>query len=101
MSGKRQKFVHSQSLFICVYLVIDENLHGVVSPLHQHQLIGLSWYCIGEGSSHSGRGVGLNPQTYSQGQHLREAPLGLSIHVVGSQGEGELKLVRGPCVFTC
>lgn len=65
MSGKRQKLVRSQSLFICfVYLVIDENLHGVVSPLHQHQLIGLARYRIGEGSSHSGRGIGLNPQTY-------------------------------------
>ncbi len=83
------------------YLVIDENLHGVVSPFNQHQLIGLTRDSIGKGCPHPGRGVGFDPQTHAEGVHLRKAPLGFGIHIVGSQREGELKLICWPGVFTC
>lgn len=92
-------FIHDKSVFH--YLVIDDYLHGVVPPLDQHQLIGLTRDSVGEGRPHSRRGVGLNPQTHAEGEHLRKAPLGFGIHVVGSQGEGELKLICRPGVFTC
>lgn len=32
-----------------IYLVIDEQLHRVVDPLQEHQLIGLPWDWVGEG----------------------------------------------------
>lgn len=83
------------------YLVVDENLHGVVSPLDQHQLVGLSGHGVGEGCPHARRGVGLDPQAHAEGVHLREAPLGFGVHVVGSQGEGELELICWLGVFTC
>lgn len=88
-------------IIIIHYLIIDENLHGVVPPLDQHQLVGLTRDSVGEGCPHPRRGVGLDPQTHAEGVHLRKAPLGFGIHVVGSQGEGELELFCWPGVFTC
>ena len=83
------------------YLVIDQNLHGVVPPLDQHQLVGLTRDGVGEGCPDPGRGVGLDPQTHAEGVHLREAPLSFGVHVVSSQGEGELELIGRPGFFTC
>lgn len=83
------------------HLVVDENLHGIVPPLDQDQLVGLTRYGVGERRSHSGGGVGLDPQTHGEGVHLREAAFGFGVHVIGSQGEGELELVRRSGFFTC
>lgn len=83
------------------YLVVNENLHGVVPPLDQDQLIGLTWDSVGEGRPHPRRGVGLDPQTHAERVHLREAPLGFGVHVVGSEGKGELELLCWPGIFAC
>lgn len=83
----------------CTYLIIDKNLHGIVAPLNKHQLIGLSRYSIGEGCTYTWGGVRFYPHTNSKGIHLRQTFLHLGIHVVGSQGESQLKLVGWPVVF--
>lgn len=56
----------------------------MVPPFNEHELVGLTRDSVGEGGAHAGGGVGLDPQTHGEGDHLREAPLGFGVHVVGS-----------------
>ncbi|TNN73935.1 hypothetical protein EYF80_015952 [Liparis tanakae] len=45
-----------------LYLVADQQLHGVAAPLHEHQLVGLAGHGVGEGRAEAGAGAGLQPQ---------------------------------------
>ena len=78
--------------FSCIafYLIIDQQLHGVAAPLDEHQLIGLSRYCVGEGSTEAGTGTCFQPQADCQGEDLVDhRPLHSAVHVVGPHGEVE------------
>lgn len=74
----------------CFYLVIDQQLHGVAAPFDEHQLIGLPWYSVREGSAEAWTGSGLQPQADGQGKDLvGDGPLHPAVHVVGPHGEVE------------
>lgn len=77
------------------YLVINENLHWIVSPFYENQLICLTWDRIGERCPHSRWGIGLQPHAHGQGIHLRQAFFHFCIHVVGPQRECKLKFIQG------
>ena len=85
------------------YLVVDEELHRVVPPLDQHDLVGLAGHRVREGRAHPGRRVGLDPQAHGERVHLRQstAPLGFGVHVVGPEGEGQLELIHRSVFFSC
>ena len=82
-----------------LYLVVDEDLHGVVAPLNEDQLIGLAGHGIGEGRAHPRRRAGLEPHAHREGVHLRQALLHLGVHVVGPQWECELELISRAVVL--
>lgn len=77
------------------YLIIYQDLHGVVAPLDQDKLIGLTWNCIGERRSHTGGGIGLQPHAHGQSVHFRQTLLHLCVHVVGPQRKCELEFIKG------
>lgn len=82
-----------------LYLVVDEDLHGIVAPLNENQLVGLARHGVGEGGAHPGRGAGLKPHAHREGIHLRQALLHLGVHVVGPQWECELEFVSRTVVL--
>lgn len=80
--------------FVCClsHLVIDQQLHGVVPPLDEHKLVGLSRCRVREGRPQAGPRTRLDPQTQSQSEDLlKQSPLHSSVHVVGSHGETNLE----------
>lgn len=83
-------------------LVVDQDLHRVVPPLDEHQLVGLTRDRVGERRAHSRGRVGLEPHAHGEGVHLRQTLLHLRVHVVGSQWERELEFIQRPVVpLTC
>lgn len=87
---------------IKAHLIIDEQLHGAVSPLYQHNLIGLTRDAVRERGSDSRTGTGLEPHTHSEGVHLWQALLDAAIQVVGAQRQRHLKVLwRFECTVTC
>lgn len=82
-----------------LYLVVDEDLHGIVAPLDEDQLVGLAGHGVGEGRAHPGGRAGLEPHAHGEGVHLWQALLHLGVHVVGPQWECELELVPGAVVL--
>lgn len=77
------------------YLVINEQLNGVITPLYQHNLVGLPRNTVREGGSDPWAGAGLDPHAEGEGVHLRQALGDAAEQVVGPLGEGQLKLLGG------
>lgn len=86
----RLLWIHSSFM---TYLIIDKQLDGVVSPLYQHDLIGLSRDTVRKGGSDSRTGAGLEPHTHGEGVHLWQTLLYAAIQVVGAQGQRHLKVL--------
>lgn len=77
-------------------LVIDQQLHGVVARLQQHNLIGLSRHRVGEGGALA-RATRPGPQPHADGEGV-ELGQGLphaGVHVVVADGDADLEGVRG------
>lgn len=71
-----------------LYLVVDQQLHGVAAPFDEHQLVGLSRYGVGEGSAKARTRSGFHPQADCQGKDLIDnRPLHPGVHVVGPHGK--------------
>lgn len=84
------------------HLVVYEYFHRVVSPLYEHQLVGLTWNCVGERCAHSGGRVGFEPHAHGERVHLRQTLLHLCVHVIRPQRERELEFVQRPVFsLTC
>lgn len=74
------------------HLVIDQQLHGVVPPLDEHQLVGLSGRRVGKRRPHPGPDARPDPQAQGQGEDLlQQRPLQAPVHVVASHGEADLE----------
>lgn len=82
------------SIFIVAYLIIDQQLNGIVPPFNQDYLVGLSWHTIGEWCPYAWAGAGLEPHAHSEGIHFREALLDAPVQVVGTEREGHLEILR-------
>lgn len=82
------------SIFIVAYLVIDQQLNGIVPPFNQDYLVGLSWHTIGEWRAYAWAGTGFEPHAHSEGVHFREALLDAPVQVVGTEREGHLEILR-------
>lgn len=81
--------------FALPHLVIDQQLDGVVPPLDEHQLIGLSGCGVGERSPQSGTHACLHPEAQGQSEDLlQQSPLHPSVHVVGPHREADLKGIQ-------
>lgn len=61
------------------HLVIDEQLDGVVTPLDQHDLVGLPRHRVGEGGANARRGAGPQPQADGEGVQLGQRLLDLAV----------------------
>lgn len=84
------------------YLVVYEDLHRVIAPLYEDQLVGLTGNRVRERCAHSWRRVGLEPHAHGEGVHLRQTLLHLCVHVVGPQRERELEFIQRPALpLTC
>ncbi len=87
---------------IKAHLIIDEQLHGAVSPLYQHNLIGLTRDTVRERGADSRTGTGLQPHTHGEGVHLWQALLDAAIQVVGAQRQRHFKVLwRFEPTVTC
>lgn len=76
------------------HLVIHQELDGIVPPLYQDDLVGLTRNTVGERRSNTRTGAWLQPHTNGKGVHFREALLDAAVQVVGPQREGHLEVLR-------
>lgn len=76
--------------------VIDQQLHRIVSPLNEHQLVGLSRHGVREGRPESRPDASLHPQTQREGEDLvQQRALHPTVHVVGSHWKADLESFTG------
>lgn len=88
-------FFESEVIGQDLYLVIDQQFHGIVAPLDEHQFICLARDGVGEGGADARPVATLQPQAHRQSEDLvQERPLDAGIHVVGSHREANLEGVR-------
>lgn len=84
------------------YLVINQQLDGVVSPFDEDYLVGLPWHAVRERGSYARAGAGLEPHAHGKGVHLWQALLDAPVQVVGAKREGHLEILgRLEGVITC
>lgn len=84
------------------YLVVDQQLNGIIPPLDKNNLIGLAWHAIRERGSYAWTGAGLEPHADGEGVHLREALLDASVQIVGAKREGHFEVLwRLKGIITC
>ncbi len=82
----------AHSFISFTHSVLDQQLHGVVSPLDEHQLVGLSRHRVGEGRPEPRPDASLHPQTQREGEDLvQQRVLQPAVHVVGPHGEADLE----------
>lgn len=90
--------IFTKSLFqynLITCLVINEKLNWVVAPFNQHNLICLPWYTVRKRRAYARAGAGLDPHAESESIHLWQALGDTAIQVVGTLGQGQLKLLWG------
>lgn len=75
------------------YLVVDEQLDGVVTPLDEHDLVGLPGHSVGEWGADARRGTGPQPQADGEGVQLGQRLLDLAIQVVCAEREGDFERI--------
>lgn len=96
-----------KSLWYCTFFpffthsVINQQLHWVVAPLDEHQLIGLTRDGVGKWRSKSRPDSSLDPQTQRERKDLvQQSALYTAIHVVCSHGEADLESFFGFAVLS-
>lgn len=78
------------------HLVVDQQLDGVVLPLDEHKLVGLTRCRVGKRRSQSGPPhARLQPETQRQREDLlHQSLLHPAVHVVGPHREADLEGVE-------
>lgn len=81
------------------HFVINQQLHRVVAPLNEHQLIGLTRHGVRKWCSEPDSS--LDPQTQCKGKDLmQQSTLYTAIHVVCSHGKANLESFFGSAVLS-
>lgn len=75
------------------YLVVDEQLDGVVPPLDENDLVGLARHAIREWGADAWTGAGLEPHADGEGVHLWEALLDAPVQIISTKREGHLEVL--------
>lgn len=87
--------LHNHCFTLILYLVVYQQLHGIVAPLNEDELVGLSWDRVGEGSSEARTRASFQPKTDGEGKDFaQKGALDSPVHVVGAHREANLKSVR-------
>ena len=88
-----------RSLRLCpapAHLVIDQQLHGVMARLQQHNLIGLPRHRVGEGGAlASAARPGAQPHADGEGVELGQCLPHAGVHVVVADGNADLEGIWG------
>lgn len=77
------------------HLVVDEQLDGVVAPLDQHDLVGLSGHRVRERGADARRGAGAQPQADGECEQFGQRLLDLAVQVVSAERERHFECIRG------
>lgn len=75
------------------HLVVYEELNGIITPLYQHNLIGLPRHSIGERRADARGGAGPQPQADGEGVQLGQCLLDLAIQVVCAERKGHFERI--------
>lgn len=76
------------------HLVVDEQFNGVVTPLYQHNLIGLPRHRVRKRGADARQGARSQPQADGEGIQFRQRLLDLAVQVVCAEGEGHFERIR-------